>query len=97
MIRLNNVNTDNKLIILLNAAGVIAAYVLLIKSLYKSTEVPLATKGFWGIGVLILTISLVNFVKYLFDARMNSDRIRQLEDAKNEKLLEDFVSDVKED
>ncbi len=94
---LNNTNTDNKLIILLNAAGVIAAYVLLIISLYKSTEVPLATKGFWGIGVLMLTISLVNFVKYLFDARMNNDRIRQLEDAKNEKLLEDFVSDVKED
>jgi hypothetical protein len=94
---LNNTNTDNKLIILLNAAGVIAAYVLLVISLYKSTEVPLATKGFWGIGVLMLTISLVNFVKYLFDTRMNNDRIRQLEDAKNEKLLEDFVSDVKED
>jgi len=71
--------------------------VLLIISLYKSTEVPLATKGFWGIGVLMLTISLVNFVKYLFDARMNNDRIRQLEDAKNEKLLEEFVTEVKED
>ncbi len=94
---LNNVNTDNKLIILLNAAGVIAAYVLLIISLYKSVEVPLATKGFWGIGVLMLTISLVNFVKYLFDARMNNDRIRQLEDAKNEKLLEEFVGEPKED
>lgn len=93
---LNNTNTDNKLILLLNAGGVIAAYVLLIISLYQSTEVPLATKGFWGIGVLMLTISLVNFVKYLFDARMNNDRIRQLEDAKNEKLLEEFVGDVKE-
>lgn len=93
---LNNVNTDNKLIILLNAAGIIAAYVLLIVSLYKSVEVPLATKGFWGIGVLMLTISLVNFVKYLFDARMNEDRIKQLEEAKNEKLLEDFVGDVKD-
>ncbi len=94
---LNYVNTDNKLIILLNAAGVIAAYALLIISLYKSVDVPLATKGFWGIGVLMLTISLVNFVKYLFDARMNNDRIRQLEDAKNEKLLEEFVGEVKED
>jgi len=93
---LNNVNTDNKLIILLNAAGIVAAYVLLIVSLYKSVEVPLATKGFWGIGVLMLTISLVNFVKYLFDARMNEDRIKQLEEAKNEKLLEDFVGDVKD-
>ncbi len=94
---LNNTNTDNKLIILLNAGGVIAAYVLLIISLYKSTEVPLATKGFWGIGVLMLTISLVNFVKYLFDARMTNDRIQQLEDAKNEKLLEEFVGDAKEE
>ncbi len=94
---LNNTNTDNKIIIMLNAAGVIAAYVLLIISLYMSTEVPLATKGFWGIGVLMLTISLVNFVKYLFDARMNNDRIRQLEDAKNEKLLEHFVTETKED
>ena len=94
---LNNVNTDNKLIIILNAGGVIAAYVLLIISLYKSTEVPLATKGFWGIGVLMLTISLVNFVKYLLDARMTNDRIRQLEDARNEKLLEEFVGDAKDE
>lgn len=94
---LNNTNTDNKLIILLNAGGVIAAYVLLIISLYKSTEVPLATKGFWGIGVLMLTISLVNFVKYLFDARMTNDRIQQLEDARNEKLLEEFVGDTKDE
>lgn len=94
---LDNINTDNKLIIMLNAAGVIAAYVLLIISLYKSVDVPLATKGFWGIGVLMLTISLVNFVKYLFDARMNNDRIRQLEDAKNEKLLEEFVGDAKDE
>ncbi len=94
---LNNTNTDNKLIILLNAGGVIAAYVLLIISLYKSTEVPLATKGFWGIGVLMLTISLVNFVKYLFDARMTNDRIQQLEEAKNEKLLEEFVGDAKDE
>ena len=94
---LNNTNTDNILIILLNAGGVIAAYVLLIISLYKSTEVPLATKGFWGIGVLMLTISLVNFVKYLFDARMTNDRIQQLEEAKNEKLLEEFVGDAKDE
>ncbi len=89
------INPDSKLIILLNAAGVVAAYVLLSISLYKSTDVPLSTKGFWGIGVLMLTISLVNLVKYLFDARMNADRIRKLEEARNEKLLEEFVSDPK--
>jgi len=89
-------NNDNKIVMLLNAGGVIAAYALLIISLYKSVDVPLATKGYWGIAVLMLTISLVNFVKYMFDFRMNDDRIKQLEDAKNEKLLEDFVSDTKD-
>ena len=84
---------DNGLIMLFNAAGVLVAYVMLAISLYLSTDVPLSTKGYWAIGVLMLTISLVNFVKYRFEDRQNSDRIRQLEDARNEKLLEDYVSD----
>ena len=78
---------------LVNAARVLVAYVMLAISLYLSTDVPLSTKGYWAIGVLMLTISLVNFVKYRFEDRQNSDRIRQLEDARNEKLLEDYVSD----
>ncbi len=88
----NQTNTDNGLIMSFNALGVLAAYALLAISLYMSPDVPLSTKGFWGIGVLMLTLSLVNFVKYRFDQRLNDDRIRQLEDARNEKLLEDFVT-----
>jgi hypothetical protein len=86
-------NADNGLILALNFAGVIAAYVLLSISLYLSTDVPLATKGYWGMAVLMLTISLINVVKYRFDARANEDRIRQLEEAKNERLLAEFVTD----
>jgi hypothetical protein len=88
---LNTTKTDNTLIMLFNAGGVAASYILLSISLYLSTDVPLSTKGFWGIGVLMLTISLVNFVKYRFDTLAREDRIKQLEDAKNEKILEDFV------
>ena len=85
--------TDNALIITLNFAGVIAAYGLLAISLWLSTDVPLATKGYWGMGIVLLTLSLVNVVKYRFDERSSEDRIRRIEEAKNEKILEDFVSD----
>jgi len=86
-------NADNGLILSLNLGGVIAAYVLLSKSLWLSTEVPLATKGYWGMGVLLLTISLINVVKYRFDAQASIDRIKQLEEAHNERLLAEFVTD----
>ncbi len=84
---------DNGLIQTLNLGGVVAAYVLLAISLWLSTEVPLATKGYWGMGVLLLTLSLVNVVKYRFDAQASIDRIKQLEDAHNERLLAEFVTD----
>ena len=87
--------TDNGLILTLNLAGVIAAYVLLSISLWLSTEVPLATKGYWGMGVLLLTLSLINVVKYRFDAQASIDRFKQLEEAHNERLLAEFVTDKK--
>lgn len=87
--------SDSSLITSLNLFGVVAAYVLLAISLWLSTDVPLATKGYWGMAVLMLTICLVNFVKYRFDAQANTDRIRQLEEAKNERLLAEFVTDGK--
>ncbi|WP_264210102.1 hypothetical protein [Leisingera thetidis] len=90
-------STDNKLIILLNAAGVAIAYAMLGISLWLSTEVPLATKGYWGMGVLLLTLSLINVVKYRFDHRSSEDRIRKIEDARNEKLLQDALLDPKLD
>ena len=87
--------TDNTVIIFINTLGVLLAYGLLGLSLYLSTEVPLATKGYWGMGILLLTLSLINVVKYRFDHRISEDRISQIEQAKNEKLLEDYVGDLK--
>lgn len=86
-----NNTTDRTLIIGLNLAGVAAAYGLLIVSLYMSTDVPLATKGYWGMAVLLLTISLINVVKYRFDSQASDDRISQIEQARNEKLLAGYV------
>jgi hypothetical protein len=88
----NAIKSDNTLIMMVNLAGVFIALGMLALSLYMSPDVPLSTKGFWGIGVLMLSLSLVNFVKYRFDERLNEDRIQQIERAQNEKLLEDFVT-----
>ncbi|MEM7723758.1 MAG: hypothetical protein AAF376_15510 [Pseudomonadota bacterium] len=92
---MNNVQNDNGLILFLNFCGVAAAYVLLGISLWLSTDVPLSTKGYWGMGIVLLTLSLINVVKYRFDARFSEDRIRKIEDARNEKLLEDVLLDDK--
>ena len=56
---------------------------------------PLATKGYWAMGILLLTLSLINVVKYRFDARQSEDRISRIEEARNEKLLEDALLDPK--
>ncbi len=90
---MKTLHADNGLILSLNLAGVVAAYVLLSISLWLSTDVPLATKGYWGMAVLLLTLSLINVVKYRFDAQASIDRIKQLEDAHNERLLAEFVTD----
>ncbi len=92
---MNTTHNDNSLIILLNICGVIAAYGLLGLSLYMSPDVPLSTKGYWGMGIILLTLSLINVVKYRFDIRSSEDRIRKIEDAKNEKLLEDVLAEPK--
>ena len=90
---MKSLHTDNALIITLNGAGVVAAYTLLSISLWLSTDVPLATKGYWGMAVLLLTLSLINVVKYRFDAQASIDRVKQLEEAHNERLLAEFVTD----
>jgi hypothetical protein len=92
---MTNERNDNGLILFLNGAGVAIAYALLGISLWLSTEVPLATKGYWAMGIVLLTLSLINVVKYRFDSRSTEDRIRKIEDAKNEKLLEEYVNDDK--
>ena len=82
---------DNGLIILFNAAGVVIAYGMLALSLYMSPDVPLSTKGYGGIGILLLTLSLVNFVKLRFDVRLSEDRVTRLEEARNERILSEYV------
>lgn len=89
----NTFRSDNALIMFFNGFAVVVAYGMLALSLYMSPDVPLATKGYWGIGILLLTLALVNFVKYRFDERLSDDRIQRLEDARNEKLLSDYVND----
>lgn len=82
---------DNSLIMFINGLGAVAAYGMLGLSLWLSADVPLATKGYWGVSVLMLTLSLVNFVKYRFDDRLSEDRLNRLEEARNERLLAEFV------
>ena len=89
---MENQRSDNGLIITLNAAGIAIAYAMLGISLWLSVDVPLSTKGFWLIAVMMLTLSLVNFVKYRFDERLRDDRLQRLEEARNEKLLEEYVT-----
>ncbi len=86
--------SDNALIMFVNGAGVAVAYGMLAISLWLSTDVPLSTKGFWAMSVMMLTLALVNFVKYRFDDKMSEDRIQRIEDAKNEKLLSDYVGEA---
>ena len=85
-------DSQNALIINFNLAGIIIALFMLGLSVWL-TPIDLATKGYWAIGVLLLALSLVNFVKYRIEDRLREDRIQRLEEARNEKLLEDFVSD----
>lgn len=87
-----NTNTTTGAYIMFNGLGVAVAYGMLALSLWLA-PVDLSTKGYWGMSVLLLTLALVNLVKYRFDERANGDRIQKLEDAKNEKILEEYVVD----
>ncbi|MEM7440718.1 MAG: YiaA/YiaB family inner membrane protein [Pseudomonadota bacterium] len=84
--------TNNQLIIWLNIAGVLIAYAMMGGSLWYA-PVDFSTKGYWGMAILMLSVSLINAVKYRFEDHANQDRIRQLEDAKNEKILRDYVEE----
>jgi hypothetical protein len=52
------------------------------------------TKGYWGMGIVLLMASLVNFVKYRMDQRIQQDVVHQIEAAKNEKILKEYVSNT---
>ncbi len=84
----------NTLILNINFLGVALAYALLALSLWLSVDVPLATKGYWAMGIFLLTISLINVVKYRFDMRLDEDRLKRIEDVKNEKMLEEALKDA---
>lgn len=73
-----------------NAACCLAAYFMLSLSLWLA-PVNLSTKGFWAMGVLFLTGSLVNLVKYRMDQRIERETATKVEKAKNEKLLSEYV------
>ena len=83
-------NDTNQIYILFNGAAVVAALFLLSLSLWLA-PVDISTKGYWGMGIVLLIGSLVNLVKYRTDDRNAQSVVRQLEQAKNEKLIKDYV------
>lgn len=85
--------TSTQIYIILNFLGVLIAYAMMGGSLWYA-PVDFSTKGYWAMGILMLSISLVNVVKYRFDDMARQDRVRQLEDAKNEKILRDYVAEA---
>jgi hypothetical protein len=86
---MNNVESNN-VYIMFNGLCVLAAIFLLSLSVWLA-PVDLSTKGYWGMGVIFLAGSLVNVVKYRMDDRINKETISRLEQAKNEKLLKEYV------
>jgi len=85
-----NSDNSNQIYILFNAAAVVAALFLLCISLWMA-PVDISTKGYWGMGIVLLMASLVNLVKYRTDDRLSRDVVRQIEQAKTEKILKDYV------
>jgi len=79
---------DNSTIMFFNGLGVAVAYFMLALSLWLA-PVDLSTKGYWGLGILLLTLALVNFVKYRFDARIAEERQALFVEAKTQKTLPD--------
>ncbi len=84
--------SDSSAIMFFNGVGVAVAYFMLALSIWMA-PVDLSTKGYWGLGILLLTLALVNFVKYRFDAKISEDRLARLEDAKNEKLMAEYIGE----
>ena len=83
-------DSSNAMYIAFNSACVAGALALLCISLWLA-PVDLSTKGYWGMGVLWLCGSLVNLVKYRNDDRAARESIAKLENARNEKLIKDYV------
>jgi len=87
-----NNDKSNGVYVMFNGLGVVTSYVMMAMSLWLA-PVDLSTKGYWGMGIFMLTLSLVNLVKYRLDERISQDKLNQLETAKNEKIIQDFIVD----
>lgn len=87
-----NSNSSNGIYIGFNAAGVATAYGMLALSVWLA-PVDLSTKGYWGMGVFLLTIALVNLVKYRMEDRIQQETLFKLEAAKNEKIIKDYITE----
>ena len=87
-----NNDKSNGVYVMFNGLGVATSYVMMAMSLWLA-PVDLSTKGYWGMGIFMLTLSLVNLVKYRLDERVSQDKLNQLETAKNEKIIQDFIVD----
>ena len=85
-------NQGNSIYVLFNAIGIATAYGMLALSVWLA-PVDLSTKGYWGMGIFLLTLALVNFVKYRIEERMQNERIFKLEAAKNEKIIQDYIAE----
>lgn len=84
-------NTEsNSIYLFFNGFGVLFAYAMLAGSIYYA-PVDFSTKGYWAMGIGLLTLALVNVVKYRLDDQASGERIAKLEAAKAEKILEDYV------
>ncbi len=75
-----------------NGIGVAASYLIMGVSLWFA-PIDLALKGYWAMGIFMLTLSLVNLVKYRMDERQDMDKLTILETAKNEKIIQDFITE----
>lgn len=84
--------SNNTVYIMFNAIAVLTAYVMLTLSIWMA-NVDISTKGYWGMGVFLLTCALVNLVKYRLDDRMQQERLYKLETAKNEKIIQDYITE----
>lgn len=82
---------SNQAYITFNSITVAIAYGMLGLSLWLA-PVNLATKGYWAMGILLLTGSLVNLIKFRMDQRIEEETVSKIEKAKNEKLIADYVS-----
>ena len=84
--------TSNNIYIVFNAAGVLTAYGMLALSIWLA-DIDLSTKGFWGMGVFLLTVALVNLVKYRMEDRIQQEAIYKLEAARNEKIIKEYITE----